>query len=510
LAQPADGRGPQHPNGYKYGETEDYVQRPDPQGEPGTLELRKGVQFGTESTDHVVRPGDIVSFTIQLAHVGGSAPAATVMSDTLPSGVHLAGRPQVEVDGRISPVTVHVDPTSIGWAGLIDAGTKVQITFPVKVERCFGGVQKEIRNVVYARQTDGSRMSADAAFKVHCPDVNLDAIEIRRFLALRERAIDDVVVDDSTIDAAADGGTGNEREVAGFVPGTHTVVRTVVKNNNPVAVVLGFNFEEIKWDFVAADPDDGDNVRMSSEDVPTSEGGEVLRIKLEPGETKIIDTPIPAPDRIIEAIDEDLQGMSAVKLCLLGEEDRICPDPNFLRRLIVRFLVRRSDLGDGPDSTNHFGVAMDAYPGVPANFPVTNDPTLPGNRGPLHWNAWPLHLGEGVSFELGVDIGPDQDGINNIVPPANVANRDRYDDGIRPDLINFNHCEATRIPVQVFVTPAMKTYMIANNLNGHINIWVDSNRNGQGGDLFPCPATETSAAGRALEHIVINHVVNPA
>ena len=185
-------------------------------------------------------------------------------------------------------------------------------------------------------------------------------------------------------------------------------------------------------------------------------------------------------------------------------------DPNFLRRLVVRFLLRRSDLGDGPDSTNHFGVAMNAYPGVPANFPVTNDPSLPGNRGPLHWNAWPLHLGHGVSFELGVDIGPDQDGINNIVPPVNAANRDRYDDGIRPDLINFTHCERTRIPVQLFVTPAMKAYMIANNLNGHINLWVDSNRNGQGGDIFPCPATDTTSAGLALEHIVINHVVNPA
>lgn len=504
---PADGRGPQHPNGFKYGETEDYFQRPAPQGEPGTLELRKGVQLGT-SVD-VVRPGDVVSFTIQLAHVGGSAPAATVISDSLPSGVHLAGRPQINIDGRISPVTVHVDPTSLGWAGLIDAGTKVQITFPVKVERCFGGVQKEIRNVVHARQTDGSRISADAAFKVQCPEISLDNIEIRRFLALRDRAIDDVVVDEGTVDAAATTGTGNEREIAGFVPGTHTVVRTVVKNNNPMAVVLGFNFEEIKWEFVASDPDNGDS-RSSTEVATTSDGSGILRLKLEAGETKVIDTPIPAPDRVIEAIDQDVQGMSAVKVCLLGEDDRICPDPNFLRRLIVRFLVRRSDLGDGPDSTNHFGVGMEAYPGVPANFPVTNDPTLPGNRGPLHWNAWPLHLGRGVSFELGVDIGPDQDGINNIVPPANVANRDRYDDGIRPDLISFNHCQETRIPVQVFVTPAMKAYMLANNLNGHINIWVDSNRNGQGGDVFPCPATDTTAAGPALEHIVINHVVNPA
>ncbi|MEZ4678067.1 MAG: hypothetical protein R2932_28000 [Caldilineaceae bacterium] len=254
------------------------------------------------------------------------------------------------------------------------------------------------------------------------------------------RAADGVEVDEDTIGCAAASGAGDANAVAGYVPGTHTVVRTVVKNNHSVAVTLGFTYQEIEWAAVASDPDNGDSSRTLREETAGDlTGGEILRIHLEPGESKVIDTPIPTPERIDVALDQDLQGMSAVKVCLLGEADRICPDPNGLRRLILRFLIRRSDLGDGPDSTNHYGVAMVAYPGVAANFPVTNDPTLPGNRGPLHWNAWPLHLGEGVSFELGVDVGPDQDGINNIVPPAGVANRDRYDDGIRPDLLNFAH-----------------------------------------------------------------------
>lgn len=507
-----DGRGPQHPRGYKWGETEDYFQRSAPQGEPGKLELRKGVQTNGD----IVRPGDIVSFTIQLHHIDGTAPAATVMTDSLPSGIHLAGRPQLTVEGRVSPLTVKVDRNSLGWFGIIDAGANMQVTFPARVERCFGGVQREIRNVVHARQTDGSRISADAAFKVQCPDLNLDTLEINRFLVVRERDASgntdqptDSVQAGSVVTIAGD---GNPNKVDGYVPGTNTVVRTVVKNNGNATMVLGFNFEEIKWELVATDPNDGEgrNGANTSEESATHDGNRVLRIKLEPGETKIIDTPISAPDRMDDAIGKELQGTSVVQICLLGEDDRICPDANYLRRLVVRFLLRRSDLGDAPDSTNHFNVGMDAYPGVPANFPVTNDPTLAGNRGPLHWNAWPLHLGRGVSFELGADVGPDQDGINNIVPLANRANRDRYDDGIRPDLVSFNHCATTRIPVQVFVTPAMKAYMLANQLNGHINIWVDSNRNGQGGDIFPCPATDNTPAGRALEHIVINHVVNPA
>ncbi|MCB0186684.1 MAG: hypothetical protein KDE31_20600, partial [Caldilineaceae bacterium] len=151
-----------------------------------------------------------------------------------------------------------------------------------------------------------------------------------------------------------------------------------------------------------------------------------------------------------------------------------------------------------------------AYPSVPAGFPTVHDTATGAPAGPLHWNAWPLHLGRGVSFELEADLGPDQDFMNNLRPPANVANRDRFDDGIRPDLINFAHCQRTRIPVQVFITPAMKAFMLAGGNQSYINIWVDSNRNGHGGDSYNCPATDTTPAARALEHIVINFPVDPA
>ncbi len=507
----ADGRGPQHPSGYRFGETEDYIQRPAPEGEPGKLELRKAVSASAD----LIKPGDTVTYTIALAHLEGSAPASTALSDTLPAGVHLAGRPQIVVDGRISPHTVEVTHNSIGWKGQIDAGTKVQITFPVRVERCFGGQQKEIRNVVYARQTDGSRLSADAPLRVQCPDGGFDAIAVERFLALHEHRADGTVDDPAAGLSASSvmlNANADDARVAGYVPGTATVVRTVIKNSHSSAVTLGLHFDKIEWSVVDMKPDAG-NGRMDNalnEEAPDDQHGQLLRIHLAAGESKTIDTRIPAPERTGDLIDQDLQGLSALNLCLLGDGDRICPDPNARKRLLFRFLLRRSDLGDAPDSTNHAGVAMAAYPGVPAQFPVTNDPALPGNRGPLHWNAWPFHLGRGVSFELEADIGPDQDGINNIEPTVPAANRDRYDDGIRPDLLNFAHCQDTRIPVQVSITPAMKAYMLANNLNGHINIWVDANRNGQGGDRFPCPATDTAPAGRAVEHIVINHVVNPA
>src|SRR5262245_24413515 len=91
------------------------------------------------------------------------------------------------------------------------------------------------------------------------------------------------------------------------------------------------------------------------------------------------------------------------------------------------------DLGDAPDSTNHFGVAMTAYPGVPANFPTVFDPATGLPQGPLHFapkaDTW---LGANVSGENDADLLPDADGVRNIIPPANNPDNDWFDDGVFP------------------------------------------------------------------------------
>ncbi|MCX8103871.1 MAG: LamG domain-containing protein, partial [Candidatus Bipolaricaulota bacterium] len=90
-----------------------------------------------------------------------------------------------------------------------------------------------------------------------------------------------------------------------------------------------------------------------------------------------------------------------------------------------------ADLGDAPDSTNHSGKAMDAYPTVPAKFPTVFDPATGLPQGPKHLQpkklAW---LGPDVSFENDADLLPDADGVTNIDPSANVADRDKFDDGV--------------------------------------------------------------------------------
>ena len=50
------------------------------------------------------------------------------------------------------------------------------------------------------------------------------------------------------------------------------------------------------------------------------------------------------------------------------------------------------DLGDAPDSSNHWGMPMTAYPGVPALFPTVFDSPFGQPRGPKHWNARVFHL----------------------------------------------------------------------------------------------------------------------
>ena len=78
------------------------------------------------------------------------------------------------------------------------------------------------------------------------------------------------------------------------------------------------------------------------------------------------------------------------------------------------------DLGDAPDATNSVGAPMQAYAGVPANFPTVWTSTPAGQpAGPRHLNQTREGiLGDALSRETEADTGPDQDGPNNIRPAA--------------------------------------------------------------------------------------------
>ncbi|MBS1253054.1 MAG: hypothetical protein MAG451_02099 [Anaerolineales bacterium] len=158
------------------------------------------------------------------------------------------------------------------------------------------------------------------------------------------------------------------------------------------------------------------------------------------------------------------------------------------------------DLGDAPDSSNHFDAGMKAYPGVPAEFPTVFDHHTGTPPGPLHRNASAVHLGRGVSSERDADLPPDQDGFTNLLlrpgdeidvadvsPLQGFANLDGFDDGLRPP--DAGSCEPwIDLPVTITVNDSSIP-----QLDGllYLNVWVDGNHNGRWGDVNACAGQET-------------------
>jgi hypothetical protein len=157
----------------------------------------------------------------------------------------------------------------------------------------------------------------------------------------------------------------------------------------------------------------------------------------------------------------------------------------------------RGDLGDAPDSSNHNGTSLKAYPNhysmsAQAQYPSVFDPSLPGPQGPFHRNprsrSW---LGAGVSSERDADLLPDEDSEANIVfidssrrQYSNQANRDLLEDSLSADGINLPRCAKTSFDV---------TVSGAANMEGqfdYVNVWLDFNGNGRWGDTVSCITAE--------------------
>ncbi len=167
------------------------------------------------------------------------------------------------------------------------------------------------------------------------------------------------------------------------------------------------------------------------------------------------------------------------------------------------FLEAVPDLGDAPDSTNSFvGTAMTAYPaggpaGVGAKFPTVYTIGSPPH-GPLHHNV-PLRFffGPAITREREADIGPDADPTNNLKPPNDQPDLDLADDGANPNP-PLPHCVLTQIPYQVTVPAGAPL-----NQQVYVNFWFDYNRSGDWGQIFQCPgmplvANEWSVQNQAL------------
>ncbi len=166
------------------------------------------------------------------------------------------------------------------------------------------------------------------------------------------------------------------------------------------------------------------------------------------------------------------------------------------------------DAGDAPDSTNHHGVVNTAYPGVPGNFPTVYQVPAGQAAGPRHDNVTlQAFLGNFISREREADAGPDSDGPNNILRNAagviaDVADRDRGDDGWRNRNIRFYNCLKQTLKIRVSrPNGATKKQM-------YLNAWFDGEHDGDFNDTATCTPPNGGPARTSYEWIVQNFPVD--
>ncbi len=481
-----DGRGP-HPASafasYRFGETEDIFQKPAPAGQDGTLELEKRVITTTEPTEWI----DYVTYEIRLRHVGGNQPVQAQIRDELPYPLIVyptisgGGIEYITVEsptGGAAPLQATLDlrppqggnppQQVIRWEGAIAPDAEVVLRFQVRVLALCTPNQQTMTftNTAQAhKQGDVTILTATDDFTAKC-----------------------IGYDENNLDFEAEPLT----DTLDLQDLTQILVRYTITNSHPFTLSLGL----FQAPLTGA-------VTSAAAGAPRFLG----RVTLPPNAA------VPAAFTLNAALDagftlaDDLLDEVRLSFCVLPDANDICPNaqqyPHLHGQLPpIPLRLRTNDLGDAPDSSNHAGVAMAAFGGVAARYPTVFDPASGLPEGPLHRAPRPFHLGKRVSLEAEADLGPDQDPLNNIAPLAADPDNDRADDGTNLALWNLSGCATFNLPVQVFISPAAVAYFQQVGTPGYINIWLDSNRDGDWEDATQC------AGQPAVEHIVIDAPVN--
>jgi hypothetical protein len=469
-----DGRGP-HPGSaqgsFLFGESEDVLQRPPPPGAPGTLELQKRVITGGEPVDN----GGIVTYEIRLRHVGGTGPIQARLRDMVELPQHLLPHTngsgdvmyvEVTSPGGAAPLQADIAYDSsppgtrqvITWQGTLAPEAEVTLSFDVHVHPLCGALQQ-------------TEISAEADFAAKCPGYNASGIEVEP----HPTQLDPLDLNDFR-----------------DLPLSYTLT-----NSHAFSVTLGLLQERVGGAQTGA--------TAPFQQTLTLGPGESREVELILGMEAEATDELAAPD--VLTIE------SRLRYCFISDTDQSCPDPTAYPNLSgqgppITVRVKPHDLGDAPDSSNHAGAAMAAYPGVPAGFPTVFDPATGLPQGPLHAHPRPLHLGQHVSLEAEADIGPDQDPDNNIEPAANQPNRDRFDDGSRLNPPAAN-CQPSTAEVRVAITPAAWNWFKGQERPAYLNVWADSNRDGDWADGFAC-AGPAGQQANVVEHIVIDSPIDVA
>ena len=461
-----DGRGTAFPTPFRLGETEDYYRKGVTQGTPGQIRIEKKADPAGP-----VNVGDVVTYSILVTHVGGTAPAFTTMQDVLPAGVALVAGPTVtELTPSAAPLVAGFNPGTgpsgaVTWSGTLSPNAVVRIDFRVRVRTCVD----ILRNVATAQNPDGTIVQAVTETDVNCQPTTPGISLTKRVVvqtASGQVTEADLLASDTAIyylSLSATDGLTHTVHISDDMPSG--LVAVGVSSSAGLANIINSGHTVI-WDGV----------------VGPANSPIAIRILVRPDEKFACDQRLV---NIARWISEGHRGES--------------------NEVILRSACR--DLGDAPDSTNHASAKMNAYTGVQANFPTVFNVAVP-ERGPRHDRPRPFHLGKGVSPEIEADQNFDSDGLNNILPATDQADKDKADDGVLLSTLTVNHCQTGNLRVQVSIDTTAAA-LLANG-TGYLNIWLDSNRDGDWADRFDCPQSATGAPGVALEHIVIDQPINAA
>ena len=419
-----------------------------------------------------VGSGDAMLYRVDLTKTGGSIGSRTSIRDPLPTGVEFVGPITVNtIAGTVQTTATNFVSNTVVWLGTLDPNAHVRVSFQVRVKPCIGP-DKVLSNTATARDSDGNNVSDDVALSINCvrePDVSVHK--------------DVYVVDE--VGAPVSGPQDHA------VPGDHVIYRFIVRNNDTIPATVYMD------DLLPDGIDFNGLVRYRH------------NVVVPAGVTRTLELPGHVVARCdIGRVITNVAEYRAVPGAYANEPIGVGLPPNWPLRQTneAQLNFHCDDLGDAPDSTNHFGAAMTAYPGVQANFPTVFDPATGADQGPKHRVPFPLHLGRRVSAERDADLLPDQDGLRNIVPPANDPNRDDFDDGVQPGKLVFSDCATTVVPVQIAVGPNLNVFLASYGVTttAYLNAWVDANRDGDFADVRACGAQP------AFEHFIIDRPINLA
>jgi plastocyanin len=498
-----DGRGP-HPTSplgsYRHGETEDVLQKPAPRGTEGTLQIQKAVVTDGEPVDWI----DYVTYEIRLRHDGGTAPLQARLRDVLPypllvyPTIDANGIEYVKVEsptGGAAPLQakLNVIPPSGGtppqqvvhWQGVLAPNAEIKFTFQVRVLALCEPNQQTMTftNTAAAKPEGGALVTAADTFAAKCIGYDESGIQFSPAPFTPTLDLDSV---------------------------TGIPWRGTVRNLQPVSVTLGI-YQQLPTGMAAEA-----GAASAGQEVALGDTAPLLnQITLGPNETQSLAAHwrpnVPWSSGSSElSLPEDAAVDLGVSFCILPDGLDACPSPQQYPHLHghipFTLTLRPNDLGDAPDSSSHTpgaAGAMPAYPtGVLGTFPTVFDPAAGQPQGPRHSFPGPLHLGQLVSREAEADLGPDQDPLNNIRPAAGDPDNDRGDDGPLFASWTFANCQQTILQTRVAVSQQAVNYFQNLGTQAYLNVWVDSNRDGDWADAAMC------GQQAAPEHILIDSPVN--